>query len=327
MINMFNTKNIIYIVIVALLIIGGIIFLGKRSQESSNSSNNPQALVGKAMSIEGKTHVPEGTKVSYNSNPPTSGDHWPRPADWGFYNVVLPDELLVHNLEHGGIWISYKDIDFQTKSKLENIARIYPQAVIVTSRQKNDNKIVLASWGRLDKHDLLDEERIERFIKANINKSPEPQASLEQPKIKVGEIFPDFEVTEVSGTSITRDSLRGKPAIVWFTTSWCVPCQIGARDVSKLDNELGGKAFNVLVIFVDLSEKDSDLINWRKSFANEDWMVAFDNELTNLAKKAEIRFLDSKFLLDKNGVIKNIDFKVADQNYLNTIERIVKENT
>lgn len=308
-------------IIIAVIVVGGLGFI-----IANNSSND--SLVGQEIPILGKNHVPEGTKVTnYNSNPPTSGNHWPRPADWGFYNVTLPDELLVHNLEHGGIWISYKDIDFDTKSKLENIARIYPQAVIVTSRPRNDNKIVLASWGKLDKLDLLDEEKIERFIKANINNSPEPQASLEQPKIKVGEIFPDFEVTEVEGTSITRDSLRGKPAVVWFTTSWCVPCQIGARDVSKLDNELGEKAFNVLVIFVDLSEKDSDLINWRKSFANEDWMVAFDNNLTNLAKKAEIRFLDSKFLLDKNGLIKNIDFKQADNNYLDTIKQIVKENS
>jgi len=144
----------------------------------------------------------------------------------------------------------------------------------------------------------------------------------------VGNTFPDFKVTDVDGKTITRDSLKGKPAIIWFTTSWCVPCQIGAKEkVAPLDNTLGGSAFNVLVIFVDLSEKDSDLINWRKQFANPDWMVAFDNNLTNLAKRAGIRFLDSKFILDKNGVIKNFDFIQADDSYLNTIRKIVEENT
>jgi len=157
--------------------------------------------------------------------------------------------------------------------------------------------------------------------------SQESSTSSDQPGVQVNAPFPDFSVSEVDGRTITKDSLRGKPAIVWFTTSWCVPCQIGAKDVARIDNELGGETFNVLVIFVDLSEQESDLSNWRKQFANFDWMVAFDNELTNLAKKAEIRFLDSKFILDKNGVIKNIDFKLADENYLNTIKQIVKENT
>ena len=161
-----------------------------------------------------------------------------------------------------------------------------------------------------------------------IPSSKDPGTSiLQQAGLKVGDTFPDFNLTEVDGRSISNDSLKGKPVIVWFTTSWCTPCQIGALDVSKLDDEFGGKAFNVLVVFVDPKETSQDLRLWRKRFAREDWMVAFDNKLTELATRVNLRFLDSKFLLDKNGVIKNIDFKQADENYLNTIKRIVKENT
>jgi len=157
----------------------------------------------------------------------------------------------------------------------------------------------------------------------------QPLASPSTPSSLIaGNTFPDFNVTDVDGKTITRDSLKGKPAIIWFTTSWCVPCQIGAKEkVAPLDNTLGGSAFSVLVIFVDPRETKSDLINWRKQFANPDWMVAFDNNLTNLAKRANIRFLDSKFILDKNGVIKNFDFIQADDEYLNTIRKIVEENT
>lgn len=157
--------------------------------------------------------------------------------------------------------------------------------------------------------------------------SKDPSSSIpQQAGLKVGDTFPDFSVTEVDGRTISNDSLKGKPAIVWFTTSWCVPCQIGAQDVSKLDNELGGEVFNVLVVFVDPKEKDSDLILWRKRFANPDWIVAFDNELTKLATRVNLKFLDSKFILDKNGIIKNIDFKQADDKYLDTIRGVIKED-
>jgi len=319
-------KKYIVIGIVVIVAIIGFSFINSKSVTKPQSKNSP---VGQELPILGRNHVPDGTKISYNSNPPTSGDHWPQPAEWGIYLSPLPDEQLVHNLEHGGIWISYKDLDNETITKLGAIAKKYPQAVIITPRLQNEGKIALASWGRLDTFDVLDIERIEKFIKSNINNAPEPGASLEQTPtgtLSVGTSFPDFTVTEVDGRTVTKDTLKGKPAIIWFTTSWCVPCQIGAKKVAPLANELGGRAFEVLVIFVDPKEKNSDLINWRKQFANEDWMVAFDNELTNLAKRVNLKFLDSKFLLDKNGVIKNIDFKQADENYLNTIRGVVKEN-
>jgi len=160
-------------------------------------------------------------------------------------------------------------------------------------------------------------------ITKNAQNSPSPTSQTE---LNVGVSFPDFSVTDVDSKLVTKDSLKRKPAIIWFTTSWCVPCQIGAKEVSRLDNEMGGKAFEVLVIFVDPSENDNDLRNWRKNFANEDWLVAFDNDPTKLATKVSLKFLDSKFLLDKNGSIKNIDLQTANDSYLDIIRKIIKES-
>ncbi len=45
--------------------------------------------------------------VAYNSVPPTSGDHWSTTVPCGFYIQDVPDELIVHNLEHSNIVVSY----------------------------------------------------------------------------------------------------------------------------------------------------------------------------------------------------------------------------
>lgn len=132
---------------------------------------------GEEIPVMGVEHIPSGAShQAYNSNPPTSGWHYAQSADWGVYQKDLTDELVIHNLEHGGIWISYKDVDQKTKSDLEAIGNEYPESIVVSPRSKNDSKIALASWGRLEKLESFDKEKIINFIEANTNKSPEPLA-------------------------------------------------------------------------------------------------------------------------------------------------------
>lgn len=152
--------------------------------------------------------------------------------------------------------------------------------------------------------------------------APNSPPTVQQPAVRVGGLFPDFRVADADGRVVTRDSLRGKTTIVWYTTSYCVPCQVGATAVASLDDQMGGRAFNVLVVFVDPGESTAALTNWRAQFGRPDWMVALDRDGT-LSKVVGLQFLDSKFLLDGNGRIENIDFRVADQNYLAVVQRVV----
>jgi hypothetical protein len=56
--------------------------------------------------IEGRTHVE--SKVKYGTNPPTSGNHNPVPAEDKAYGKPPTIEHLVHSLEHGRIIVWYK---------------------------------------------------------------------------------------------------------------------------------------------------------------------------------------------------------------------------
>ena len=170
---------IITLIVLGTLGLGVLLFLQdqKTSQYAVSGSNANIPQVGQEIPILGRDHIKDvNAKVDYDSNPPTSGTHFEYAEQWGVFGSPQPDVKMVHNLEHGGIWISYKDIDDQTKQQLEAIAKANPGSVIMTPRPANDSKIALASWGRLEKLDGYDEAKILEFIKANKNKSPEQMA-------------------------------------------------------------------------------------------------------------------------------------------------------
>src|SRR3989344_2955430 len=159
---------------IVILFIGGIGYGISRI----SSQQPPIQDFSVAVSFEGQVHVAEGTSVEYHSNPPTSGNHWPEPLKDGIYNIQKPDEALVHSLEHGRVWISYKpSIPTSTIKALEELLS-GQQGIILTPRANNDTDIAIASWMRLDSFNLLadgspDKERILNFIKKYRGKGPE----------------------------------------------------------------------------------------------------------------------------------------------------------
>jgi len=130
--------------------------------------------------IQGRDHIAIGSShPEYNSNPPTSGWHYEKEAEWGIYDEELPDEQLVHNLEHCGVWISYQPtISSETKDKLLSFARRFPSKMIVTPRARNDSAIALASWGVLLKLPDYREDLMTAFVTSFLNRNgPECNAN------------------------------------------------------------------------------------------------------------------------------------------------------
>jgi hypothetical protein len=87
------------------LIVGGIVaLLGLTYWMFQDTS---QTLPGEEISDMGREHIQDISGIQYNSNPPTSGNHFPIWAKKGIYDRVLSDGYLIHSLEHGYVVISY----------------------------------------------------------------------------------------------------------------------------------------------------------------------------------------------------------------------------
>ncbi|MGH8945871.1 MAG: DUF3105 domain-containing protein [Acidimicrobiia bacterium] len=126
----------------AALIIVAIIALRPVPEELSGVESFPQM---------GRDHLAEGeAPPDYNSTPATSGDHSSSPADCGIYITEIPDQVQVHNLEHGAVVIQYQpDLDQSDIQALEAYARTKPSHILVAPRADLDDPVVVTSWTRM----------------------------------------------------------------------------------------------------------------------------------------------------------------------------------
>lgn len=109
------------------------------------------------------TSLPKGFK--YNTDPPTSGLHFPSTILWGMYDGPVNRLRSVHNLEHGGIMIHYgPNVPNGTVEQLRNFYQDDPTAIVIAPLPSLGNKISLAAWtfdlGRLNERGYEGEGRL-----------------------------------------------------------------------------------------------------------------------------------------------------------------------
>ena len=158
-----------------LTVIGAIVWQGVRPR------------TGEEIQIMPTSHIPaDSDPGKYNSDPPTSGLHYPEEAKARFYETniyQIPAGYLVHNLEHGYIIFWYNCADLsegacsELKSQIETVMDdVNNVKVIAYPWDSIDVPVVITSWGRLQKMETFDAAQARTFYKTNLNRSPEPNA-------------------------------------------------------------------------------------------------------------------------------------------------------
>lgn len=121
------------------------------------------------------------TEVAYAVLPPVGGDHFPVWQNCGFYRQPLMDELAVHALEHGAVWIAYRpDTDDAILALIE--ARVAEESHLLASPYPGlDAPLVLSAWERQLKVSSWDDPSAESFIDGHLARrsptAPEAGAS------------------------------------------------------------------------------------------------------------------------------------------------------
>jgi hypothetical protein len=75
-------------------------------------------------------------RVTYRTNPPTSGPHNPVAAEDGIYDVPPSTEKLVHSLEHGRVIFQFElGAPAKVRGQLKALVKEDPRHVILTANQ------------------------------------------------------------------------------------------------------------------------------------------------------------------------------------------------
>ena len=169
-------KVIIGIVLATLVIlVGGVWFLTDRDVKQQEKEN--KSFVGEKVDAGGNGfHVKRGeSHPEYSTNPPSSGPHWgDGVAGAGIHDKEVPDELLVHSLEHGAAILWYKsDLPKDQVGKLEKVFNESLGKKIMVPRKNLDVPVALTSWGWILKLQTIDEAKIKEFIETNNDRAPE----------------------------------------------------------------------------------------------------------------------------------------------------------
>ncbi len=129
-----------------------------------------------------------------------------------------------------------------------------------------------------------------------------------QSQLAVGSQFPDFNVTDVNGKSLSVADFKGKVVMIDFWATWCGPCRGEIPNVVATYQKYHDKGFDIIGISLD--QEQQKLLDFTKQ-NNMAWPQYFDGLGwgNKLAVKYGIQSIPMDYLLDGNGKIIGKDLR------------------
>lgn len=132
-------------------------------------------LPGERFRSLGNVHIGlDAPTPAYNSDPPTSGPHYPSVGPWGSHTELssaLADPYLVHNLEDAGVILWYRagtpQENLEHVTALENAYDVGRyRRVVIAPRENLGTMYAMTAWRRLQTFDEIDPGEINAFMEA-----------------------------------------------------------------------------------------------------------------------------------------------------------------
>lgn len=155
-----NTTSSYYVAVVGPNEDGAMPAGGKVKDPSHPPPKNPPDGV---TTFPATTNRNVSGSMTYDSDPPTHGDHAPTWQNCGFYNSPVENEYAVHSLDHGVVWITYQPgLSVDQLDILRRLAR--EEYVLVSPYANLSVPVVATAWRNQLALTGADDPRLQQFV-------------------------------------------------------------------------------------------------------------------------------------------------------------------
>lgn len=89
-------------------------------------------------------HLLDSTGITWATDPPTSGPHYPIPPNGGYYDFSLSSLEQVAFLESGGVIVQY--LPTNNTADIKEMISLASNSVIVSPNKTLDNAVIATAW-------------------------------------------------------------------------------------------------------------------------------------------------------------------------------------
>lgn len=127
----------------------------------------------------------------------------------------------------------------------------------------------------------------------------------------VGKPAPDFTLVDIKGETVRLSSLRGKPVLVNFWATWCIPC---AQEMPMIESAYQKEGSQFVVLAVNADEPDAKVRDYVNKMGLT-FTVLLDPGGT-VQSQYRLNGYPSSFFIDRDGVIRDEHIGVMDSTQL-----------